>query len=991
MNVPTYQIGHIQEYREQAVLIPLFPGGSMENDYAQLSPPLQDMFPEDFGPGHVGFFPDTDSGRYVFTAVTKGEGLTYTLVLTMAEELARLIRQTKLQSIAIPIAAFNDLDESICVQILIKVFLKTSPDVKLAFYIPDQFQFMDLDSKGISEETAVFITFAASVGLSVKNSWISELALDSGFYFQMAKDKFEEFNAFPLASGVLTDLFADLEHNWPGRFNEFVDHYDSASKHYKILVLCGELVAYIDRNAANKNKWNLTPDKRTIAKANVRQKDWVYHLLRFRYTPDAIHSIPGNILSAILYLQQPERRLTMLSPQHRAMLCENIFDIRYTTENDLLPVFHIMEELGVHANNKENFGALCSRIFYLQEIRLLWDKRTQTEYVDPEGAGEDIEIPFVARTVQPTIITDIYSSVDLLDYNLYAEAITAFIKHPSTVPPLTIGILAPWGKGKTTLMRFIKKKLAGKPVLNTEVPEQQRGADGTQPVSQIVSPVKTSYGQLIDWLQLKKDEMFEVKKLDYPTVWFNAWKFQKNEQLWAGFAYEIIKQLVDQLASPLEKERFWLRLNLKRVDRDKLKKEIIFKGINKIIPAVIAIVLAMLIGLFSFLSDIRWWAVMPVTALPLFFSFRWLVALLKRFKSAQPDFDVSKYISQPEYKSKRGFLHDIEDDLKEVLELLVAENKNAVIFIDDLDRCSPTTVTQIVEAINLFISGDLPRCYFILGQDAQMVAAALDAEYDKVGQKITNIGNERGSLGWHFMEKFIQLQFNIPVLNKEQSKSFLARLLNLDLVEGNYQDPHVVTTAKEIHEKITSTDDLTSTLFRENDKIRAIEERDPLTANALKETIVQKAAATFNDNDPEVRELIASLSDYLGDSPRSIKRFVNLYRFYRFLQFTRLNEKIEESNNIHLGQWITMMIRWPQLVRAIQWDTEDFFTGQSPRERAEKFEALIGSYKDHAAWYTYITDIKEQNWLKDQELFIFLKYCELENNTLSGAVDAGIW
>ena len=50
-----------------------------------------------------------------------------------------------------------------------------------------------------------------------------------------------------------------------------------------------------------------------------------------------------------------------------------------------------------------------------------------------------------------------------------------------------------------------------------------------------------------------------------------------------------------------------------------------------------------------------------------------------------------------------------------------------VIFIDDLDRCFPAKVGQVVEAINLFLAGDLPKCMFVIGMDTELVAAALQA------------------------------------------------------------------------------------------------------------------------------------------------------------------------------------------------------------------------------------------------------------------------
>jgi hypothetical protein len=60
---------------------------------------------------------------------------------------------------------------------------------------------------------------------------------------------------------------------------------------------------------------------------------------------------------------------------------------------------------------------------------------------------------------QPQIAPDRWTVEDRLDYAQYADAIAAFIRHRDTVPPLTIGIKAPWGAGKTSLMRMIQERL----------------------------------------------------------------------------------------------------------------------------------------------------------------------------------------------------------------------------------------------------------------------------------------------------------------------------------------------------------------------------------------------------------------------------------------------------------------------------------------------------------------------------------------------------
>ncbi len=55
------------------------------------------------------------------------------------------------------------------------------------------------------------------------------------------------------------------------------------------------------------------------------------------------------------------------------------------------------------------------------------------------------------------------------------------------------------------------------------------------------------------------------------TVWFNAWKYESTNQIWAGLADAIIKQVAERL-SPAERELFFFKLHLKRLDVGKLRK-----------------------------------------------------------------------------------------------------------------------------------------------------------------------------------------------------------------------------------------------------------------------------------------------------------------------------------------------------------------------------------------------------------------------------------
>src|SRR5437879_1278703 len=57
------------------------------------------------------------------------------------------------------------------------------------------------------------------------------------------------------------------------------------------------------------------------------------------------------------------------------------------------------------------------------------------------------------------ISRDFWTIVDRLGHEPYASAVARFIRHRDTRSPLTIGIAAAWGAGKTSMMRMVQEDL----------------------------------------------------------------------------------------------------------------------------------------------------------------------------------------------------------------------------------------------------------------------------------------------------------------------------------------------------------------------------------------------------------------------------------------------------------------------------------------------------------------------------------------------------
>ncbi|WP_173054756.1 KAP family P-loop NTPase fold protein [Phytohabitans houttuyneae] len=95
-------------------------------------------------------------------------------------------------------------------------------------------------------------------------------------------------------------------------------------------------------------------------------------------------------------------------------------------------------------------------------------------------------------------------------------------------------------------------------------------------------------------------------------------------------------------------------------------------------------------------------------------------------------------------------LNRFEVDFAETVEQFVGEQGRLVVFVDDLDRCTPAAALNVMEALKLFI-GDA-RCVFVLAMDFDLLAAAAG----------TRFGELAPGSGAAYLEKIVQLPFFLP-------------------------------------------------------------------------------------------------------------------------------------------------------------------------------------------------------------------------------------
>jgi CheY-like chemotaxis protein len=95
----------------------------------------------------------------------------------------------------------------------------------------------------------------------------------------------------------------------------------------------------------------------------------------------------------------------------------------------------------------------------------------------------------------------------------------------------------------------------------------------------------------------------------------------------------------------------------------------------------------------------------------------------------------------------------------------LGDSRLLCVFVDDLDRCYPKVVLEVLEAMKLYL--DVPGIVFVVGYDEDIVTDVVlrDKGY---GDKTT---------ARNYLEKFIQISYRIPRAEESQSETLIKALL----------------------------------------------------------------------------------------------------------------------------------------------------------------------------------------------------------------------
>lgn len=633
-----------------------------------------------------------------------------------------------------------------------------------------------------------------------------------------------------------------------------------------------------------------------------------------------------------------------------------------------------------------NLDSVNWALWFLQQMEALRPGEIEEwQKIDTEFGGSRPNISASAgalgqepkrRTMLPSLLSDKWTTSDKLGYARYAYGLYRFLTNKSTELPVSISIQAPWGGGKTSLMRMIRNYMDKQADIiegQTSPQTKDDAESGRLTLANVLEEIETLFTDTMPQVRPAVGETPDGGRI---TVWFNPWKYENTEQVWSGLAETIISGIARRCINPIERERFWLRLNLNRIDADKLRRQIHAQILEKVARTYIRwlhllvpiAVFGILMFVYSFINkDYRFAAIPGIIAAlgPVMGK-----ELITRVGNAQAEKEPAALgfkdvISAPDYGTKAGFIHQASRDLAYALKAIGDEK--LVIFIDDLDRCSPKATAEVFDGLNRFISSEFPNCAVIIGMDDEVVASALNSAYSmRSGIDSTNHNGDEFR-GRKFMDKFIQLPFLLPepepttlVLYKD---SLLAIDTGKDLPAIFARGIAGVTSlpreaARSGLEK-----------FAETEKLTALEKKYLLLEYEARLAVDTQLSAFENQSKVICDDLAGKLPPFLNN-PRDLKRSVNSARF--LFVFEPLERALRSS--IFIAQ-VVLGTKWPEVHRFLQ--KREIETRSPFADLLNDAISSAGQSSTVEGWGAVLSSkwgIQERpQWAFDPQLYIFLK------------------
>ncbi|MCB1159167.1 MAG: hypothetical protein KDK45_16825 [Leptospiraceae bacterium] len=247
------------------------------------------------------------------------------------------------------------------------------------------------------------------------------------------------------------------------------------------------------------------------------------------------------------------------------------------------------------------------------------------------------------------------------------------------------------------------------------------------------------------------------------------------------------------------------------------------------------------------------------------------------------------------YKKYLGIITQIRNDFQKLSSLLTNYNQSLeaedntsadntylvnriVLYIDDLDRLPPEKVLQTIQAIRLLLSFE--AFVVVVSVDSKWLSGVLNANFRQIfGDSSSRDTEGDGQVdlyrtsSYDYLEKIFQIPLWLTPMNLEGRQNLLNYLMEKDLLvaHGLAEDMEKAVKATQEFNSLTGSSLPEQSLPEEKEKIQILSKDWSFAEPDEKQFRIQKREHEFS----------LKIAPLLGRFPRSLKRFVNIYRLIK--------------------------------------------------------------------------------------------------------------
>jgi hypothetical protein len=621
---------------------------------------------------------------------------------------------------------------------------------------------------------------------------------------------------------------------------------------------------------------------------------------------------------------------------------------------------------------------------------------------------------------------------DSLGFAPYVKAVAGCLADKNTRPPLTLSIEGEWGSGKSSFMMQLREELralvakrrreamrrrlkelraphpacwspsplrklrgflarlgaAASTRLREIVRRYRKATRGPSDSACLPPPPSRGLRRFATKLRVRG----ELRRVRCLTVEFNPWRHDKEDALWASFALEFVRKLSKEMP-PGERVLAHFKLLHRR-----------FKWRDGWLVALrmaflLIIIAAMAVALVSLLraEGLPTWAEIlggekkdealfrvvqasgaaGYVAVILFF-----LSKFREFVGSPFAFDLRKYVEAPDYEGRVAFIEQFHEDFEKVVATYAGDDNKVYVFIDDLDRCDVPKAADLMQAINLMVSGDAPQLVFVIGMDREKVAAGLAVKNEKLlpylaprrppAEAHPDAATARAQVspdiafgieyGYNFIEKFIQLPFSVPQPAPMAVQDLLKYIAPLVKLTGDGGDDAKTDASKGpddvgsggVGKEAAGPRDADAEREGESAGADAPDKEEqarqaaeipakasPVSRPEMAQTKAtddsERQAATEEAEQGEgftlqdlgdsvgIHNIVLMAAPALDYNPRRIKQYINLFRLKAYIAYeTGLLTRPARGRTAQrltleqLGKFVAIGVRWPRLVALLE-------------------------------------------------------------------------